>query len=75
MIRSVDDGLVADSLIAYWCGMIDNGSNVVNGLVVNVISGSSKGQCQCCHQFRHCHAFSGREPIACQEPFLLSYSS
>ena len=43
MIRSVDGGLVADSLIAYGCGMIDSGSDVVDELIVNVISGSSNG--------------------------------
>ena len=43
MIRSVDDRLVADGWIACGCGIIDSGSDVVDGLVVNVISGSSNG--------------------------------
>ena len=44
MTRSVDDdGLVADGLIAYVRGMLDSGSDVVDGLVVNVINGSSTG--------------------------------
>ena len=44
MIRSVDDRLVVDGLIAYGCEMIDSGSDVVDGLVVNVIGGSSNGR-------------------------------
>ena len=43
MIRSVDDRMRADGWIACGCGMIDSGSDVVDGLVVNVISGSSNG--------------------------------
>ena len=44
LIRGVDDGLVGDGLIAYGCGMIDSGSDVVDGLVVDVISRSSNGE-------------------------------
>ena len=44
MIRSVDDELLADGLITYGCGTIDSDSDVVDGLVVNVISGSSDGR-------------------------------
>ena len=44
MIRSVDGGLVADGLIANGCGMIDSGSDVVDGLVVDVNSRSSNGE-------------------------------
>ena len=43
LIRSVDDGLVGDGLIAYGCGMIDSGGDVVDGLVVDVISGRCNG--------------------------------
>ena len=44
MIRSVDDRMGADGgWIACGCGMIDSDSDVVDGLVVNVISGSSNG--------------------------------
>ena len=44
LVRGVDDGLVGDGLIAYGCGMIDSGSDVVDELVVDVISGSSNGR-------------------------------
>ena len=43
MIRSVDDRLGADGWIPCGCGMIDSGSDVVDGLVVKVMSGSSNG--------------------------------
>ena len=43
LIRGVDDGLVGDGLIAYGCGLIDSGSDMIDGLVVDVISGSSNG--------------------------------
>ena len=43
LIRSVGGELVGNGLIAYGCGMIDSGSDVVDGLVVDVISGSSNG--------------------------------
>ena len=44
LIREVDDRLVGDGLIAYGCGMIDSGSDVVDGLVVDVNSRSSNGE-------------------------------
>ena len=44
MIGSVDCGLVADGLITYGSGMTDSGSDVVDGLVVHVISGSNNGR-------------------------------
>ena len=33
LIRGVDDGLAGDGLIAYGCGLIDSGSDMVDGLV------------------------------------------
>ena len=41
VIRSVN------GLIGYGCGMIYTGSDVVDGLIVNAISGSSDGNVNC----------------------------
>ena len=47
MIGSVDCGFVADGLIAYGSGMTDSDRDVVDGLVVHVISESNDGRRIC----------------------------
>ena len=37
--------------IGYGCGMIDTGSDVVDGLIVNAIIGSSDGNVNCWQEF------------------------